>query len=45
MLGAAANKVKTWDEFLLWVIGGAIGGVLTVLAWTVGLLATGDRRA
>lgn len=34
MLGAAANKVKTWDEFLLWVIGGVIGGVLTVLAWT-----------
>ena len=34
MLGAAANKVKTWDEFLLWVIGGAIGGVLAVLAWT-----------
>ncbi|MGA9310024.1 MAG: hypothetical protein WBV74_06600 [Pseudonocardiaceae bacterium] len=34
VLGAAANKVKTWDEFLLWVIGGVIGGVLTVLAWT-----------
>ena len=34
VLGAAANKVKTWDEFLLWVIGGAIGGVLAVLAWT-----------
>ncbi|MFN2478403.1 MAG: hypothetical protein ABR615_04440 [Pseudonocardiaceae bacterium] len=33
-LGAAANRVKTWDEFLLWVIGGAIGGVLTVLGWT-----------
>ncbi|MGH3570677.1 MAG: hypothetical protein ACRDUW_02430 [Pseudonocardiaceae bacterium] len=33
-VGAAANKVKTWDEFLLWVIGGAIGGVLAVLAWT-----------
>lgn len=34
VLGAAANKVKTWDEFLLWVIGGAIGGMLAVLAWT-----------
>jgi hypothetical protein len=33
-LGAAANRVKTWDEFLLWVIGGAIGGVLAVLGWT-----------
>jgi hypothetical protein len=33
-MGAAANRVKTWDEFLLWVIGGAIGGVLAVLGWT-----------
>lgn len=33
-VGAAANRVKTWDEFLLWVIGGAIGGVLAVLGWT-----------
>jgi hypothetical protein len=33
-LGAAANRVKTWDEFVLWVIGGAIGGVLAVLGWT-----------
>jgi hypothetical protein len=33
-LGAAANRVKTWDEFLLWDIGGVIGGVLAVLAWT-----------
>jgi hypothetical protein len=29
-VGAAANGVKTWDEFLLW----AIGGVLAVLGWT-----------
>jgi hypothetical protein len=33
-VGAAANRVKTWDEFLLWVIGGVIGGVLAVLGWT-----------
>ncbi|MGQ0715866.1 MAG: hypothetical protein ACT4NP_00890 [Pseudonocardiales bacterium] len=34
LVGAAANRVKTWDEFLLWVIGGAIGGVLAVSGWT-----------
>ncbi|MGH3777760.1 MAG: hypothetical protein ACRDRR_18860 [Pseudonocardiaceae bacterium] len=33
-VGAAANRVQTWDEYLLWVIGGAIGGVLAVLGWT-----------
>src|SRR5436309_832357 len=33
-VGAATNKVKTWDEFLLWVIGGGIGGVLAVFVWT-----------
>jgi hypothetical protein len=33
-VGAATNRVKTSDEFLLWVIGGAIGGVLAVLVWT-----------
>ncbi len=33
-VGATANGVKTWDEFLLWVIGGAIGGVLAVFGWT-----------
>lgn len=43
-VGAAANRVKTSDEFLLWVIGGVIGGVGTVLVWagiasaTVGLI-------
>lgn len=26
-VGAAANKVKTWDELVLWVIGGASGAV------------------
>lgn len=36
--GAAANRVKAWDEFLLWVIGGAIGGVLAVVAWTGAVL-------
>ncbi|MDQ3762367.1 MAG: hypothetical protein M3460_11995 [Actinomycetota bacterium] len=34
VVGATANRVKTWDEFLLWVIGGAIGGVLAVFGWT-----------
>lgn len=33
-VGAVGNRVKIWDEFLLWVIGGAIGGVLAVLGWT-----------
>ena len=43
-VGAVANRVKTSDEFLLWVIGGVIGGVGTVLVWagiasaTVGLI-------
>lgn len=32
-IGAAANRVKASDEFLLWVIGGAIGGVLAALGW------------
>lgn len=34
-MGAAANRVRARDEFLLWVVGGAIGGVLTVLGWVV----------
>lgn len=33
-VGAAANRVRTSDEFLLWVIGGMIGGVGAVFAWT-----------
>ena len=40
-VGAAANKVKVWDETLLWVIGGAIGGVLAVLGWTGVILGVG----
>ncbi|MGH4005567.1 MAG: hypothetical protein ACRDSO_15835, partial [Pseudonocardiaceae bacterium] len=36
-VGAAVNRVQTWDEVLLWVIGGAIGGVLAVFGW-VGLI-------
>lgn len=32
-IGAAANRVRASDEFLLWVIGGAIGGVLAVFGW------------
>jgi RHS repeat-associated protein len=35
-IGAAVNGAKTWDEWLLWIVGGAIGGVLT--AATGGLL-------
>jgi hypothetical protein len=38
--GAAANRVKTGDEFLLWVLGGAIGGVLAVVGWTGIILGT-----
>jgi hypothetical protein len=33
-IGAVANQVEATDEFLLWVIGGAIGGVLAVLGWS-----------
>ncbi len=33
-LGATANRVKASDEFLLWVVGGAIGGMLVVFGWT-----------
>lgn len=33
-VGVAANRVKVWDEVLLWVVGGLIGGVLAVLSWT-----------
>ena len=40
-VGAAANRVKTGDEFLLWVIGGTIGGGLAVLGWTGMLLGIG----
>ncbi|HET9117462.1 MAG TPA: hypothetical protein VFN75_05180 [Pseudonocardiaceae bacterium] len=32
-IGAAVNRVRASDEFLLWVIGGAIGGVLAVFSW------------
>lgn len=32
-IGAVANRVQTSDEFLLWVIGGVIGGVLAVFGW------------
>jgi RHS repeat-associated protein len=32
-IGAGVNGAKTWDEWLLWIVGGAIGGVLSVLAW------------
>lgn len=31
-IGAATNEVKTWDEFLLWTLGGAIGGMFAVAA-------------
>ena len=44
-LGAVANRVKTWDECGLWVIGGAIGGVLAVLGWTEIIWALFERDA
>ncbi|MGH3669504.1 MAG: hypothetical protein ACRDSH_02545, partial [Pseudonocardiaceae bacterium] len=40
-VGARANRVRTWDEFLLWVIGGAIGGALAVVEWVGILLGAG----
>ena len=30
---AAANGAQTWEEWFLYIIGGAIGGILTVLFW------------
>ena len=32
-VGAAVNGAKTWDEWVLWILGGAIGAVLCVLAF------------
>ena len=32
-IGAALNGAQTWDEWLLWIIGGAIGAALTVLTF------------
>ena len=40
-VGARANRVRTWDEYLLWVIGGAIGGALAVVEWMGILLGAG----
>lgn len=40
-MGAAANRVKARDEFLLWVLGGVIGGVLAVLGWAGLILVIG----
>jgi RHS repeat-associated protein len=37
-VGAAVNGVDTWDEFALWMVGGAIGGVLAVFGWTAIIL-------
>jgi RHS repeat-associated protein len=31
--GAAANGAKTWDEWLVWIVGGIVGAVLTVLGF------------
>jgi RHS repeat-associated protein len=40
--GAAANGAKTWDEWLVWIVGGMIGAVLTVLGfYGLGFLAGG----
>jgi RHS repeat-associated protein len=30
-IGAALNGAQTWDEWLLWIVGGAIGGALVAL--------------
>lgn len=30
-VGAAANGAQTWDEYLLWILGGAVGAVAAVL--------------
>ena len=32
-VAAAANGAQTWEEVLLYIVGGAIGGVLTTLFW------------
>lgn len=32
-IGATVNEVGAWDEFLLWVVGGTVGGMLAVVAW------------
>ncbi len=39
-LGAAVNKVRIRDEFMLWVIGGVMGGVLAVVVWIGVILGT-----
>lgn len=44
-VGAVANGVRTWDEFLLWVVGGAIGGVLAVLSFYGAALIVGASAA
>jgi RHS repeat-associated protein len=31
--GAAANGAKTWDEWLVWIVGGIVGACLTVLGF------------
>ena len=30
-IGAAVNGARTWDEWLLWILGGAIGGALVAI--------------
>lgn len=46
VIGAAVNGAKTWDEWLLWIVGGAIGGVLTVLTGgALGVLFGGAAAA
>ena len=38
---AAANGAQTWEEWFLYIIGGAIGAVLTVLFWYGALILLG----
>ncbi|NUN12960.1 MAG: VCBS repeat-containing protein [Myxococcales bacterium] len=40
-IGAAANGAQTWDEWLLWIVGGAIGAVLVTLVGAGLALAAG----
>ena len=44
-IGAAANGVQTWDEFVLWVIGGLVGAVLVTLLGGLLALAFGASAA
>ncbi len=44
-IGAWANGAQTWDEWLLWIVGGAIGAALAVLTGGALALAFGGSAA